>query len=389
MRFSKLEKKSVTRKELEKKTKIILKERLKNLTKVKKREDENKEKEKIGYEKHHPKPKIKKKSYQFLTKKVDILINPEDYPFKKVGDEIDLYYFPMSKKSDLNEEQLAKVNSELEQNKKKTNTHNENKWFGVNYIKLPKVGIEEIDKWDEPIYYRGWKIEKFSFKEAAKNGDYSFDNPNQEGGVNPFKYIVTGKDHEKYWYNSTIYVKKELLDEYINKKRDSSIVEMINIIKEEQGNMNNSLLKEIQIPQKIIKNEEFFNILSNELIFYNGRILDECFENYPEDKNLISALNFEKKKYYKIRHANKKLRIKTGFKCKVYDCAPKGMFESETYYDKNNKKLEIIKLNVEKIKNKFNEDEIIFVGEKKTLKDKYDDLIMSCEIISNFLLFLS
>ena len=139
------------------------------------------------------------------------------------------------------------------------------------------------------------------------------------------------------YYDITIYVKKELLDEYINKKRDDSIAKMIDIIKEEQEKMNNSLLKEIKIQKQIIENEDFFNILSNELIFYNGRILDECFENYPEDKNLISALNFEKKKYYKIRHENKKLRIKTGYKCKVYDCAPKGMFKSEPYYDKNNK----------------------------------------------------
>ena len=388
MKFSKLQKNPVTRKELKEKTKKILKERLKNLTKVKKREDENKEKKIIGSALHVPKPKIKKKSYQFQTNnKKYILINPEDYPFKKVGDKIDLYYFPMSKISDLqkeNAEAAAKVRGEWEQNKKETNTHNENKWFSFQARKLPKVGIEEIDAWDEPIYYRGWEIEKFSFKEAAKNGDYSFDNPNKEGGGNPINWIrkkVTGKDTDKNLYNITIYVKKELLDKYINEKRDSSIDEIIDIIKKEQEKMNNSLLKEIKIPEQIIDNDDYFNILSNELIFYNGRILDECFENYPEDKNLISALNFEKKKYYKIRHENKKLRIKTGYKCKVYDCAPKGMFKSEPYYDKNNKKLEIIKLNVETIKNNFKG--VIFVGEKKTLKDKYDDLIMSCELIQD------
>ena len=311
----------ITKKNLKESTHKILEERLAQLEKLKNTKESNKKKEGEGYILHEPKPQIPKDKKPFIITTKDgqkILVKPEEYSSltnEIDTNEIELYFYPKEKFLKLKEEnenkkKIKKIQDEYDKNKKEISDHNNDLWF---LYKYKTKNNKKPDKGD--VFYKGRLIKDFIFTE--ENSGIFLEN--QKGGA------LFGRSKST---ENTLYIKKEALDDFINELREEPITKLIEIIKVYQKlNLSTSNFKDnIEIPLDISTDNNYFKLLTDEVFFnMDGSIVEDCFKNFPEEKNLAHILNFEKNRKYKVMIDGKEKNINDG--CTIFgDCSPKGLF---------------------------------------------------------------
>merc|ERR1712166_1436365 len=142
--------------------------------------------------------------------------------------------------------------------------------------------------------------------------------------------------------------------------------------------LNSNFKDNIKIPSKITGKKDYFKLLIDEVFFnIDGSIVEDCFTNFPKEKNLAHQLNFEKNRTYKILTDEGEKPINTGCTNIFRNCSPKRLFIQEEYNE-----IQIYKFNKIQIY-KFNEKQIkpiMFVSSKTSIEQKFLNLENKCKI---------